>query len=671
MPKIRTACPMDCYSHCGLVAQVEDGKIIQIDGDVNHPLNKGLICQKGRVKHLQRIYSPQRITTPLRKTSAGWQSISWSAAYDIIAEKLTPLVKLYGPTTILHHDNCGSEGILKSLSRRFFSALGGCTRPQGSICWGSGYQAQVYDFGRLQLHSWEDVLNSRLIILWGRDPASTNIHMLSLLQQAKKQGAKIIVINPVEVASCRLADWHIAPRPGSDGALALAVANEIIKNDWINQDYIDKHVFGYPAYRELVAQYPAEKVSAITGIPVEQICTLAREYGTTSPASIFFGYGLQRYTNGGQTVRAIDALAAITGNIGIPGGGANYAGGHWKGMLADITGSELSPEVRRLPWPTLAEAMLKANDPPIKAIFVTRSNPLTQLPDTSRVKEAFSQSELTVVVDFFLNDTAQMADLVLPCTTFLEGEDVVYSSWNHYMTYQHQVVSPVGQCRSDHHIFAGLAQHMGLPGFPNLSDSQWLEQALAPLAQYGVTLDKLKEGPVRHPLAPDVPWHDGNFATPSGKFELYSQLAEADGVNPLPDYVEPAESPLRNPGLAQNYPLHLITVHHPDYLHSQFWNLSDAGQSRQPVYLHPDTAAVYGIEDNAPVIVATSRGQITCQAKLSPKVRPDTALLYEGHWLSHGNGVNLLTGQYRPDMGLGTPYYDCLCRVTPKAGLKK
>lgn len=660
----RTICPMDCYAHCGLLATVEEGRVTKIEGDFQHPLNKGLICSKGRFKHLERLYSPNRVTTPLRKTSTGWSPLSWSEANEIIANNLFKIINKYGTTSILHHDNAGSEGILKNLSRRFFNALGGCTRPVGSICWGSGNQAQSYDFGRPQLHSWDDLLNSKLIILWGRDPASTNIQLMPILKQARHRGAKIIVINPIEVASCSLADWHLSPRPGTDGALALAVAHELIKNNQINKHYIDNHVYGYQEYSELIENYTPEKVSAITGTTPEHIRRLASEYGSHAPACILFGYGLQRYTNGGQTVRAINALAAITGNLGIPGGGTCYSGKHWRGLIADITGSELSPQIRHLPWPTLAESMLDAT-PPVKSIFVTRSNPLTQLPDTKNVYKAFAQSEFTVMVDFFLNDTAELAQLFLPCTTFIEDQDVVYSSWSHYLAYSPRLIEPIGQCRSDYRIFSDLAQYMGLADFPDLSADHWLEKALAPLSPYGIDLAGLKQGPIRNPLAPEVPWQDGCFETPSGKFELYSQLALADGVNPLPDFKEPMESPLSDSSLARDYPLHLITAHHPEYLHSQFWNLSAKGMARQAVYLHPETGAAVGIIENQLVLVATKRGQITCTAIFTDKLRKDTVLMYQGSWATHGNGVNVLTPQYLPDMGLGTPYYDCMCSVYP------
>ncbi|GAB6181559.1 molybdopterin-dependent oxidoreductase [Desulfotomaculum defluvii] len=663
--QIKTNCPLDCFAHCGLVASVENGKIVNISGDENHPVNKGLICSKGRHKHLQRLYSPERITTPLRKTDGGWQPITWENAYEIISTEVTKIINSYGPLALLHHDSGGSEGILKTLSQRFFNALGGCTQPAGSICWGSGHQAQKYDFGHLQLHSWEDMVHSRLILLWGRDPAATNIQMLPLLKEAKRNGCRIVVINPIKVASCALADFHIAPRPGTDGALALALAREIINNHWVDQEYIHKHVYGYGKFSQMVQNYTPELVATITGVEAETIRQLAQMYATTKPASIFFGYGLQRYTNGGQTIRSIDALAAITGNIGKSGGGANYAGGHWKGFFNSISGNELPHRSRSLPWPILGKALSEADSPPVKGIFVTRSNPLTQLPDITEVRKAFSQSRFTVVVDMFLTDTAQYSNLFLPCTTFLEEEDVIYSSWNHYLSYSPQIIEPLGQCRSDHHIFSRLAQYMGLAGFPNLTAEQWLKKSLSPLGEFGITLEKLKDGPVRHPLSPDVPWQGGGFSTPSGKFELYSQLAAADGVNPLPEYVENTESPLNDPNLAKVYPFHLITAHHPEYLHSQFWNLSEKSKLIQPVYLHPETAGLLGIKESQKVTVATQRGQAKFTTVLSNKLRRDTVLIYQGFWSSHGNNVNTLTPQYIPDMGLGTPYYDCLCRIDP------
>jgi anaerobic selenocysteine-containing dehydrogenase len=667
MQKTRTACPLDCFAHCGLLATVENGRVTRIEGDPEHPVNRGLICGKGRTRHLQRMYHPERITTPLLRSgrSGAWQAVSWDTAYEIIADRVTAIIARYGPTALLHLDNEGSAGILKTLSRRFFNALGGCSRPTGSLCWGSGCQAQTYDFGRWQIHGWEDLLNSRLIVLWGRDPASTNIHLMPLLKKARERGARVVVINPVRVASCANADRHVAPRPGSDGALALAVAHELIGNGWVDQRFIDRHVKGYEEFRRLVETFPPERAAAVTGVPVEEIRALAREYGNARPACILFGFGLQRYANGGQTIRAIDALAAITGNIGVPGGGANYGGEHWTGLIAPITGAELAREERFLPWPTLADAMLEARDPPVRGIFVTRCNPVTQAPQTVRVKEAFARSEFTVVTDFFLTDTAQMADMVLPCTSFLEAEDVVFGSWNHYLTYAPPVVPPRGECRSDFEIFAGLARHMGLDGFPDLDGREWLARALAPLAAYGITLETLRKGPVRNPAAPEVPWQDGVFFTPSGKFELYSERAAADGLDPLPVYVEPVESPLRDAVSAQEYPFHLITAHHAGYLHSQFWNMTEEGRTLQRVYLHPEAAAACGIRDGQPVRVATRHGALVCRAAVTDRVRRDTVLIYQGSWAAYGGGVNVLTPQYLPDMGLGTPFYDCMCRLIP------
>lgn len=661
---IRTVCPLDCIDSCSLLVHVSGGRAVKIEGDPTHPVTRGFICSKGR-KHIQRLYSQNRLQRPLLRRDKGWQEISWDAAYSLMAEEFTHIKEQYGSTAVLHHDASGHNGLLRKMAERFFNAYGGVTVPKGSLCWGSGFAAQQYDFGGLATNSWEDLQNANTIILWGRDPAATNQHLIPFLKEAAVKGAFIITINPIKTASTALADLHVSPRTGTDGALALGMAHVIISEGLLDQSFLNNNVLGYEKYHSTIVDFTPERAAAITGIPVETIVRLARIYAGNKPSAIMLGYGLQRYANGGSTVRCIDALAAITGNIGIPGGGVNYCHQHWRGFFQDISGKELAAAQRELPWPRLAQAILEANDPPVKSIVVTRSNPVTQLPNTAKVLEAFETMDFVVVVDQFMTDTAQMAHLVLPCTHFLEDEDVVYSSWSNYLFHAAPAVEPLGQCKPDYQIFNELAGIMNLPGFPQHTPEDWLEYALAPAASaHGITLDKLRSGPVHHPGIAPVAWANKQFATPSGKYELYSEKAAREGNNPLPRYVEPAQSPVSTPELAAAYPLRLVSSHHRDFLHTQFQNLDEKHFTSLPeVEIHPEAAAARGIAQGDEVIVISPQGQMKGRAKLTDRVRRDLIQVFQGRWLQHGGGINLLTPDIEPDLGLGAPYYDCLCQV--------
>lgn len=672
----RTVCPLDCYAHCGLLVVMEGERAIGVRGDPDHPLTGGLVCGKAG-RHLERLYSPQRVLHPMRRTNGGWSPISWDEAYDLIATQLVTIRDQWGPAAVLHLSGGGTEGLLKELRHRFFNAFGGVTVPEGSTCWGSGYAAQECDFGAVYAHDWADHRNARSIFLWGRDPATTNIHLLPHLEAARQNGAVLVVVNPVRTRSADLANLHLAPRPGTDGALALGMANAIIDRGLVDRGFIREHVRGFEEYAALVRDYPPEAVAGITDVPSEAIREAALIYARNRPSAIIFGYGMQRYANGGQTVRAIDALAAITGNIGIPGGGASYANQYWRGLFADLKSEGLDPQGagalpgrppgprRLLPYPALAQAIVAADDPPVRAIFITGCNPVTQLPDSLRVREAFSRAGFVVVIDYFLNDTADVADLFLPCTTFLEEEDLVFNSWNPYLAHAPRIVESLGEARSELQIFTDLAERLELRAFGRRTAGEWLERALAPASRYGITLDAVRAGPVRNPLARDVAWEDHRFSTPSGKYELWSERAAALGRNPLPAYVEPAESPRRHPGLAAHYPLHLLTSHHRDYMHSQFTNLGRGGEGPAPlpVDIHPDSAAARGIADGDRVRVESLRGELEGVAHLTDRVRPDVVQIRQGGWLKQNACVNTLTGEHIPDLGLGIPYYDCLCEV--------
>ena len=659
-----TACPLDCPDVCSLIVHKEGNKILGIKGNPNHPITQGFICEKGR-KLAERVYHHDRITNPLKRTEGGWQRISWEEAYKLIAEKLTKIQADYGTKAVYHHYESGSEGVLNNLDRRFFNAYGGVSQPKGSLCWGAGYAAQEYDFGGVYSHDWSDLENSKTILLWGRDPVTTNIHLVPFIKQAKEKGAKVVVINPIKTKTADLSDLHLAPRPGTDGALALGVAFLLLENRWIDLNFIKEHVHGFEEYVNLAKNYYPARVGKITGLSITEIEELAKLYAN-KPAAIVLGYGLQRYSNSGKTVRAINALAALAGNIGVGGGGVSYAHQYWKGMFSDLKGVDLAEEVREFKRPLLADELLKANNPPIKAIFVTRSNPVNQLANSAKVMEAFERVEFKVVVDFFLNDTAQLADLVLPCTTIFEEENIILNNWNNYIHYTPKVIDPIGEAKSDFEIFSDLASRLELKEFPRQTQEQWLKKFLEPAKSSGITLDILKErGFIRNPQAKPIAWKERKFNTKTGKIELYSQRALSEGLEPLPIYEEPKESILRNPDLANDYPLHLISSHPKGFMHSQFFNSlkTDEVPNFPVVEIYPLLGSNLGIRDGDKVLLETLRGSLKGIAKLNDGLREDVVQVFEGMWIKDGGGINLLTPELESDLGANASYYDCLCQV--------
>ncbi len=658
-----SACPLDCPDRCSFGVEVEDGNITRIFATDANPLTKGVICAKAR-HQLARQNSPDRVTRPLRRVGRSWQPITWPDAYDLIQKNLLENIEQYGPLSIMLLSGFGAEGLLQSFDQRFFNILGGVTRTSGCVCMGAGIKAQEYDFGEVYSHSWADLLNAKTIIIWGRDPLVTNYHLTPYIKECRAQGAKVVVINPLKVESTKLADYHLAPRPGTDGALAMAMAHVIMDTRRVDFNFVHQYVKGFKEYAERVKEWAPERAEQITGISAEEIKHLALLYADSKPASILLGFGLQRYKNGGQTIRAIGALAALTGNIGTPGGGVAYAHRYWKGLFSSLSGKEYIKSERFLPIAQLAAAIEDTKEPPIQAVFVSKTNPVTQLPNSNHLREAFRAIPFKVVIDFFLNDTAEEADLFLPVATIFEQEDIIYNSWNEYALYAEPVVPPRGEAKSELQIFTELAQHFGIADrFGVHSASEWLSTAISPLVEHGITLDTFKSAAVRCPAIKEVAWPDRHFLTPSGKYELYSELAEQQTGDPLPGFGR--LGPLGDNDLALEYPLQLMTPHPKLSMHSSFFvpeMLPD--QANHPVLtLHPTDARARYLASGDQAIIETTAGQLNTLVKVSDQVMPGVAVIDEGSWIKDGGGVNLLTAAVQSDMGGGTAYYDCRCQV--------
>jgi anaerobic selenocysteine-containing dehydrogenase len=476
---VKSACPLNCWDSCGFHVTVENDKVIKVEGDPSHPITKGKICGRGRMLET-RTNSPQRILYPLKKVNGEFRQISWNQALDEIALELKEIKEQYGSTAVLHSHDYANNGLLKSLDQRFFNAYGGVTQLYGSLCWGAGIEAQKWDFGDAYGHEPEDVLKSKNIIIWGRNVARTNMHFYEKLLEAKKNGAKIYVIDPLYNATAKIADEYISVKPGMDGLLAAGIIKKILHLGLEDRKFIDQYSYGFEDLEKLIEGISLEKISEMTEVSAEMIQQLAKVFAD-KPTSTFMGLGLQRYKNGGNTIRMIDALAAVSGNIGIPGGGANYAnlqvGQSFD--IANLTLSERRSSHRQFSIMKQAEEVLSAIDPEIKMIVVTCGNPLTQVPDSSIVEKAFSSVSKLVVIEQFMTDTARLADYILPTTTSFEEEDLYYSSmYHHYVNYGPKLVSAPGEAKSDLWIWTQLAERLGFGEVFQFSRDEWMEMSL-------------------------------------------------------------------------------------------------------------------------------------------------------------------------------------------------
>lgn len=666
---ISTACPLDCWDACSILASVEDGMIKSLAGNPANPVTGKGLCSKG-LAHLARRTHPERLRRPLVRDASGdgFRAVSWDEALDLAAKRLDQ-IRREGPTTaVLHCAHAGSVGLLKKLEARFFSAYGGVTTSVGSLCEGAGHQAQNYDFGAALSHEITDVVNARLVVIWGRNPAETGIHAMPFLRQVKERGAEIVVIDPrgsdtAAALSARL----VSPKPGTDGALALALAHVLIEENLVDAEFIRASVKGYKAFKDAVKPWTPEAAEAETGVSAEVIRSLARLYGSAKPACLLVGYGVQRYTNGGETVRAIDALAAITGNIGISGGGVNYNNDRMSGYLDSevLSGQSLRVHHRTYPRPMMADFILSADRPKIKAIFTTKANPVTQFMNTGKMLKAFESVEFKVTVDHFMTDTALASDVVLPCAHFLETTDVILPPAVHsFLTYCSPVVEADPWVPSEHWIFTQLAKRLGLEAFPEQSEEAWLAQALKPFFEVsGHDLESLKKGPVKVTLAGSaldnglVAWPELKFKTPSGRIELWSNRAGMDGFDPIATYRPVGKRP------SAEEPYYLQTPHIKDSLHSQHF-LDLFGQALPVAYLGLTAAERLGVADGDKIKVFNTTGQLICAAKVEADQSPEIVLIHEGWWLQKGGGVNQLVAERAAGMGLHAAYYEVTCNVT-------
>jgi anaerobic selenocysteine-containing dehydrogenase len=718
---VHAACPHDCPDACGVLITVEDGRATKIQGDPQHPVTRGFLCGKV-AKYLERVYSPDRVLYPVRRIAAkgtavkqrsfaprgrvpstalrtssdpapqdpthAWQRISWDEALDEIAARFRAIIAEFGSEAILPYSYGGTLGALNagSMDRRFFSRLG-ASQLERAICSAAGEAGLQSVLGVKLGTEPEQFIHSRYIIAWASNIHGNNVHLWPFIVEARRKGAKLVVIDPYRTRTAACADWYLPINPGTDGALALAMMHVIIGEGLHDADYVTKYTLGFEQLSEKVKAYPPERVAQWTGITAEDIRRLAREYATVRPSVIRLNYGVQRSEGGGMATRAIAMLPCILGSWKEIGGGLQMSTSGAFGLNKDaLTQPGLKPEGMQHPprsvnMVELGKALNTLSDPPVKALFVYNSNPAAVCPNHNEVVRGLKRPDLfTVVHEQFFTDTTDYADIVLPATTFFEHKDLQTAYGHYYLQVSDQAIEPLGECRSNVEVFRALAQRMGFKDacFGESVD-EMIDGALASSNPWlkGISRERLeREREVRLNFSgrwsvvsgqsePFLPFAHGNFRTPSGKAELYSEAIKAQGLDPVVEFTPPTES--RHGGQGATFPLELLARKADNFMNSTFADQPSIQQMEETnlLEMHSADARARGIADGEKVRVYNHRGEIFLKARVDGAVQPGVVSA-RLNWAKLGPGlqnINVLTSEKLSDLGNSATFYSVLVEV--------
>ena len=677
--RVQGVCPHDCPDTCALHISVQAGRVIKVQGDPDHPPTHGVLCTKVS-RYAERTYSPDRVLTPLKRSgpkgSGQFVPVSWSEALDDIAQRLAAICAR-DPEAVLPYSYAGTMGLVQGegMAARFFHRMGASLLNR-TICASAGAEALQATYGAKVGMQVEQFVNSRLILIWGSNPITSSVHFWNFAQQAKRAGARLICIDPRRSETADKCHQHIALLPGTDAALALGLMHQLIANDWLDHDYLNQHVDGWPALRERALQWPPQRTAATCGLQAAEVQELARTYGQSKPAAIRLNYGMQRVRGAGNAVRLIALLPCLVGAWRDAAGGLLLSSSGWFNAARDDQALQ-RPDLlagrrpRTINMSTIGDDLLRAASahfgPQIEAVVVYNSNPVAVAPHSSRVAQGFAREDLfTVVLEHFLTDTADHADYVLPATTQLEHWDAHGAYGHTYAMLNRPAVPPVGQARSNAAIFRALAQRMGYTE-PCFLDS---DEAMARSAFKAEHVDPqaLAQRGWARLQVPEAPFAQGGFATPSGKAHAAQVPGQPDlGV---PDYLPNYESLASAPDLARRFPLAMISPPARHFLNSTFVNVASLrAVEREPrLELHPEDAAARGIDDGSWVRVFNDRGELLCRADVGTRARPGVVNGMGIWWRKMGAGgtnVNELTHQRLTDIGQAPTFYDCLVQVSP------
>jgi anaerobic selenocysteine-containing dehydrogenase len=662
-----------------MLISVQDGRAIKVQGDPEHPITRGFLCSKVS-RYVERTYHEGRVLYPQRRVGAKgegrFERISWDTALDAIASRFQQISAEHGPQAILPYSYAGTMGLLHygSMDRRFFHKLGASLLDR-TICATAGMFGYRYTVGASVGMDTEQFASSRLILLWGTNTLTSNPHLWSFIKQARKNGARLIAIDPWRSRTAAQCDQHIAPLPGTDAALALGLMHIIFRDGLHDQDYLDRHCIGGEQLKARAAEYDPARVAAITGLEVATIETLAREYATLAPAALRINYGLQRHAGGGMAVRTLACLPAVIGAWRHAAGGIQLStSGTFPINNAALERPDLIPPgTRTINMSELGRALMAVDDPPVKALMVYNSNPASIAPDLEQVRAGLARDDLfTVVHEQFYTDTASYADILLPATTQLEHIDLHKAYGHMYLAWNAKSIEPLGEAVPNTEVFRRLATRMGFSDECFSDDDLTIARQALSLPHpslEGITLERLQEQGWARLNVPEpwLPFAEGNFYTPSGKCELYSERMAADGFDPLPTYTPPRESAASNPRLAERYPLTLLSPPAHHFLNSTFVNVLHRYEEAGPtVEINPLDAFERNIDDGEQVRIRNDRGGFLAKAVVTERARTGVVIAPSIWWSQltpDGRNANHTTPQALTDMGGGATFYDNLVEV--------
>ena len=691
-------CPHDCPDTCSMIFEVQEGKLIGVKGNPDHPMTRGGLCVKLN-DYEKRHYHPDRLLYPMRRTgpkgSKQFERITWDKALDEIVTRWKAIIAEHGSQAIVPYSYLGNQGLVHGLNGgdAFFNRMG-ATVTERTFCGEGSCTAWLLTVGPTAGVDPESFIHAKYIIIWACNSISTNLHHWHIIKEAQKKGAKVVVIDSYASKTAKEADVHIAPKPGTDGALAMAMIHTIIEEGMVDQDYVDKHTVGFAALKERAKTRTPEWAQAITGIPAEVIRQLSRDYASTQPAVIRLGVALERHYGGGQTIRAVSCLPALIGAWRHVGGGALQMPVWEHPYKFDvICRPDLIPEGTRV-MNALQLGRALTNEPPagppIKSMMCWNANPVTQAPETDKIVQGLLNEELFLVsAEHFISDTASYADILLPASMGAEQEDMILS-WGHlYLTYNAKCVESPGEAIPNNEIFRRLAARMGYQEENFLwSDSQCLEHYVdwdSPACE-GITLETLrKQGFARLNVGTKdnrAPHKAGHFPTPSGKCEfeitgatnfvagpfrqMYDGFQPGEPLDSLPDYVSSREAPETNPELAKKYPLNIISPKSHGFLNSCYANMEQKikGQGEQFIMIHALDAALRNINQGDKVRVFNDRGAFEGEAKITADVNPGLIVATLGYWRQLNKGtVNSISSAEFVNMGHAPTFSDNLVQV--------
>ena len=676
---VRGACPHDCPDTCAMHVTVTDGRAVKVAGDPDHPFTSGFLCTKVN-RYVERTYHEERVLHPMRragrKGEGKFERISWEDALDEIAQRLSAIRgSTDGAQAILPYSYAGTMGMLQgsSMDRRFFHAIG-ASKLDRTICSMAGTVGMRMTVGANIGADVEGIPDSDLVLLWGTNTLTSNPHMWPFVLRAREKGATIIAIDPIRTRTAAQCDEWLAIRPGTDAALALGMMHVIFERGLEDREFLAQHTLGEVELRARVNEYPPSRVAQITGVTEDAIVSLGERVARARAAFIRVNYGLQRHAGGGMAVRTIACLPAVTGHWRRPGGGVNLStSANFAFNKAQLERPDLSPPVRTINMIRLGEALTTRDagvgGPPVNALVVYNSNPAAVAPDRNAVLRGLARQDLfTVVLEHFQTDTADWADILLPATTQLEHWDIHLSYGHHYVTLNRPSIAAVGEAKPNTEIFRLLAHRMELsdPCFAD-DDLALVRQSLESTSKklQGVTLETLMEnGWMRLNVpTPYLPFATGEFLTPSGKCEFYSERLKEMGLDPVPTYIPPYESPERDPSLVARFPLTLISSPAHQFLNSTFVNIGALRRAaREPeCMLHPSDAERRGIGAGMRVAIHNDRGAFTAVARVEPGIREGVVWapsIWWGRYAADGANANQTTSQRETDMGHGPVFYD-------------